>query len=247
MAATGGEPWKCAFPMFSKPKVLYHFHGEIQLQRIIRQLLEVGFKSNDILIVAGFQHQKIIDFLYEKKLNIEVRINYNWKKSASYTLLKATENLDDDFLLLHADVIRKTEFYSLMKKYQNKIFIRGQEAKFLKKHIPLVRELAQKYAHETRIKNTLDPAHGIIVDSYQAKSGVGLALIILHARDKIADYKHLEIDIYNEQPDWYITDLDWFWDTNEYKDMNAVSKIIYTLYSKVMMRLRRYIAKLSAL
>ncbi len=111
LAATGGRSLEHGFPIFSnKPKCLYSFCGQIQLERIIKQLFEVGFKEGDIEIVAGFRYLKIIDFLKKKDWNIKVKINENWKKSASYTLLKAIENIQENCLLITADELKKQNF-----------------------------------------------------------------------------------------------------------------------------------------
>ena len=56
--------------------------GQIQLERILNQLLEAGFQEKDIELVVGFQAQKMITFLKAKNFKIKVKINANWKKTA---------------------------------------------------------------------------------------------------------------------------------------------------------------------
>ena len=102
LAARGGgfSDFRIRFPLVgSKPKVLYRFHGQIQLERAIDRLFEAGFVQEDIEIVAGFKYQKIQNFLEQRNIDIKVKVNHNWKKSSSYTLLKAIEGIEEDFML----------------------------------------------------------------------------------------------------------------------------------------------------
>ncbi len=39
-----------------------------------------------------------------------------------------------------------------MRAHKSKIFIRGSEAKILKKHIPLFKEVVQKYMYKKRLQ-----------------------------------------------------------------------------------------------
>ena len=227
LAATGGQPSLQYGFWGTKPKCLYSYYGEIQLERIINQLFEVGFEEGDIEIVAGFRYQKIINFLKEKDWNIKVKINKNWKKSASYTLLKAVEGIQEDCLLTGADEFKKTRFYEIMKSHNDKIFIGSSDAKILKEHIPLFKEVVQKFMYKKTIKNK-NP--DIKRDFAYTKDGVGLALMFWEFLYAIPNYKEIKrIDVHSEEPNCWIDDLDYFCDTGEYKNMNKYLKCFHNI------------------
>ena len=236
LAATGGEPGKTGFPVWAspKPKHLYSYKGQIQLERIINQLLEAGFEQNNIEIVAGFQAQKIIDFLKMKNFDLKVKINSNYKKSAAWTLKTAIEGIEEDFMLICVDEILKTEFYAAMRQehYRDKIFIKGGTgAKLLKQHIPIVKKVIEEYLDKIYISCRMFEKHeypgsnnDIILKS--AQSGIGLGYMLYYLRDLIPSYKEIAIEPNKEVPGWWIGDCDYFYQTDEYKNMNGVFQFI---------------------
>ena len=229
LAATGGQRLRRGFPAWSnKPRHLYSFRGQIQLQRVINQLFEVGFKQQDIEIVAGFKYQKIIAFLQQNNLNnIKVKVNHNWQKSAAYTLSTAMQGINEDFMLYFADTIYKTETFSCMKSNKHKIFINGSIMKLQKNHISSVQKTIEKYANKRYIKDSRTQV------TWKTRDGTGLNTMMYEIKNLIQDYEKNKIDLIEEVPSYYITDCDYFYESDEYKNMNIILRWISWTLSKV--------------
>ena len=231
LAAAGGEPAKKGFPSWSsKPKILYSCGGQIQLERIINQLLEAGFEQKDIEIVIGFKYQKVIEFLDEKKFNIKVKINHNWKKSATYTLLKAIEGIDEDFFLLSADENRDIYFYRQIFAQKGKRHHDISSDKLLKEDIPLFHEVLDEYKNKKIIKNEFPSENGYArygKETYHlTHSGNGLSCIVWELFRRIKKFEKVEL---THSSNWCGSDLDYFSQTDEYKSMSFAMKFLYYL------------------
>ena len=230
LAANGGNRSITGFIGF-KPKHLYSYQGQIQLERILNQLLEAGFKERDISIVAGFKYQKIIDFLKEKGFNIRVKINHNWKKSAAWSLKTAMEGIDEDFMLVCADEILKTEFYShFFNRDHDRIFLYGSCAqKLLKKHIPILRKLIEKYLDQKYVSaRTYSRIHNLEhIHNASSHEGMALTYILYEIIDFIEDFEEIKA---SPPKNYWIGDCDYFHQTDEYKNMNSVFRFVHNLY-----------------
>ena len=220
------------FPIWQhKPKHLYSFYGQIQLKRSINQLIGAGFSQKDISIVVGYEYQKIIDYLNEENFRIKVKINHNWDKSAAYTLQTAIQDIDSDFMVVHADEIVKPEFLRHLRIQEHKIFIHGGcfGGKFLRKHIPIFKATLEGYLinHKDKIIDTHENVYSPI------ESGASLAIMIRQVMYNIEDYKSITIDMDNIVPDWWICDCDYFIETDEHKNMNCCTRFMFKLRQKL--------------
>ncbi len=61
------------FPKDAKPKCLFHYEGEILLERSVRVLRKCGL--NDIRIVVGYKKELIERFNNKKKLGLKLIYN----------------------------------------------------------------------------------------------------------------------------------------------------------------------------
>lgn len=114
--AAGPTYEKYGFPPDSKPKCLFHYKGEVILERQVRTLIDAGI--NDIRIVAGYKIDEIEDFNKAKNLGLEVLYNptaasdkegsLGWVKGIE-TAWVGIEALNDDALLLFGDVLLTVE------------------------------------------------------------------------------------------------------------------------------------------
>ena len=115
---------------------------------------------------------------------------------------------------------RDIYFYQQILRQKGKRHHDGGSNKLLKEDIPLLRGVVDKYRDKKVIKNEvyLDDWDMLReVGTFGTHSGVGLAYIVWEAVLKIKDFERLEI---THPSNWYRGDLDYFSQTDEYKNMN---------------------------
>jgi len=116
LMAAGPTYEKYGFPPNSKPKCLFHYKGEVLLERQVRILREAGI--SDIAIVAGYKIYQVQKFNKEKKLGLKVLYNptaasdkegsLGWVKGID-TAKVGVKAMDDDVLLIFGDVLLTVE------------------------------------------------------------------------------------------------------------------------------------------
>lgn len=105
------------FPEDSKPKCLFHFEGEILLERQVRLLNECGL--TDIRVVVGYKKEMIQQFIEEKKWDVETVYNPDYPPGNAFLEGRKTgrgwlkgltsvrvglQGVDDDILIIPGDV-----------------------------------------------------------------------------------------------------------------------------------------------
>jgi len=101
LAAGGPKPsW---FPPDPKPPVLFHWHGEMILERVIRVLKESGIR--DIRIVAGYKANLIEEMNERCEWGCEVVLNTRWEEDAVNSLLQGIKGVEDDVLIILGDLL----------------------------------------------------------------------------------------------------------------------------------------------
>ena len=88
--------------LIDKPKSLYSYQGQIQLERVINNLKHI-VAEEDIIVVAGYKAQKIRQFIQQKGFKVRIAENQSYTESALFSLKAGLEGIDDDVLLLLAD------------------------------------------------------------------------------------------------------------------------------------------------
>jgi len=109
LAAGRTDSGNYGFPANSKPKCLFHFKGEILLERQVKMLRAAGL--NDITIVVGYQEELIEQF--NKVKNLGLKLVYNptgasdvkpaWRKGLD-SVRAGIQGVDDDVLIIPGDV-----------------------------------------------------------------------------------------------------------------------------------------------
>lgn len=87
---------------FDKPKCLYHYHGMVQLQRVIEDAKCI-VEEKDIIVIAGYKAKKIESYLKENYPEITLRVNRDYSGPAINTLRVAAESIDDDIVFMFGD------------------------------------------------------------------------------------------------------------------------------------------------
>lgn len=110
LAASRSDQGGYGFPVGSKPKCLFHYKGEVLLERQVKVLRAVGL--NDITVVVG--HQKKLIERFNRKRGLGLKLVYNptgatdlrtprWVKG--FDSIKAgIQGVDDDVLFIPGDV-----------------------------------------------------------------------------------------------------------------------------------------------
>ena len=93
---------------------------------MILQMLEVGFVQEEITIIVGFQYKKIIKFVHAKGwTKINFKVNQHYKDSVAYTLQKALEGCNDNFIYMFSDEVVEIDFFRVLKDTPDKMLIKG--------------------------------------------------------------------------------------------------------------------------
>lgn len=241
------------FPLFfNKPKCLYHFDKEIQIERLIKSI-KCFVPENDIIVLGGYKYKILQKYIKEKHPDIEFRINYKYNGPAINSLKVAAEKVCDDIVFILSDenisinnikkicssnremsllVHNKYYYYSLgifklRKDVLRLLFDKCYESmEYMKK--------VYCYANK---KNEYDGTFAI-------NSGICLGYITIdlvrrigkidEIKDPIKTYKGQDIDfIYYDVKNEYIPDIDTIFDTDECKN-NFLLKIYSKIYFKIL-------------
>lgn len=98
-AGTTKSYGKYGFPPNSKPKCLFHYGGEVLLERQVKLLREFGIKN--ITILVGYKREQIIEFVKRKNLNLKfIESPVHIQKDCLLSLKAGLNQMDDDDDLL---------------------------------------------------------------------------------------------------------------------------------------------------
>lgn len=234
------------FPLFiDKPKSLYHKDGVVQLERVIESAKRF-VDEEDIIVVGGYKYRYIQEYL-KKYPKITFKVNHNYNGPAVYTYRVATENINDDVLIMYGDEsisdrnverIAKSDKKLSLLYHDNYYFyslgifkIRKDQLKIFQDECYLDFEYMKKVYCFANKKEKYD-------GSFNINSGICMGYMTIDFVRRIGSIDRIEhpstycgddIDFlhYNPQEE-YVNDLDTFRDTDEYK--NSVWLRMYSDY-----------------
>lgn len=139
------------FPKDAKPKCLFHYEGEVLLERAVGVLRKCGL--NDIRIVVGYKKELIERFNDEKKLGLKLIYNPTgssdthgggWKK-CSDSIRLGLDGIDEDVIIAVGDIYLTEEGLSTLLGSKDRLTIgRGghgnQMFKIGKEYLPKLRK-----------------------------------------------------------------------------------------------------------
>ena len=87
------------------PKCLLKFNEKSIIKRLVNNL--IAFDVTDIVVVVGYEKEKLFDELsdLQNTINIKYIVNEEYKKGSIISLWKAYRELNDDVIIMDADVI----------------------------------------------------------------------------------------------------------------------------------------------
>lgn len=249
------------FPLFiDKPKTLYHLNGEIQLERVINDA-KAFVAEKDIIVVAGYKYKYIQTFL-EKYPEIELRINNKYKEAAINSFRTAITGIDDDVLFMFGDESISQENISRIINSSNKMAILYHDMyyyyslgifKLRKDQLYLFND--DKYDNLEAIKeiycfaNQKDQFDG----QFDINSGICIGYIIIDLIRRIGGIKKITLPdggsdagidfLYYDPRKEYKGDLDYFEDTDEYKDILWI-RLYYKYFTKPIRKVMRLMNRL---
>lgn len=238
------------FPLFiDKPKCLYHLNGEIQLERVIKSAKMI-VDEKDIIIVAGYKYKYIKRYLI-KYPQIELRINKNYLKSSIYSFRKAIENVNDDIIFTFGDESIGQKNFERIAASKRKMALLCHDTfyyyslgifKLCKEKLYLLND--DKYLSMDYMKKIYCFANDKkdYDGNFTINSGICIGYIIIDLVRRIGHMQKVEnpIDTYNgNEIDFihfnakkeYKPDLDYIWDTDEYKQ-NILLRLYTDFVSK---------------
>lgn len=171
------------------PKCLLKLGSESILEREIRLLLEAGISRNDIYVVGGYRYECLMDIAP----NLIINDCYDTKEN-SYSLALVFESVQDDTLILDADLCFETALLEkvLQNPYKNVLLSR----------------CSQDLDESTGIV-TAENQQIVAVGKQYANTGYVYISIFKIAGEIIPDFKHFLMDEKSEKT-WYtsaITEL----------------------------------------
>ena len=255
--AAGGSDY---FPLFiDKPKCMYHLNGEIQLERVIKDA-KCFAEDKDIIVVAGYKYEYIENFLERNYPLIKCKINEKFNQQAIYSLRKAIENDEDDFVFMLADEsIRRKNVERICSSNRKMALLCHDDyyyysvgiIKLRKDQLYLLKD--DKYLSMDAMKEIYCFANNKTEydGSFNINSGICLGYMTIDfvrrigGIDKITNpvltYHGEDIDFIHYDPkSEYIKDLDSVEQTDEYKN-----SFLLRLYNKYVSKLIRKIIKVA--
>lgn len=240
--AAGPSPLDCGFLPNAKPKCLYRFRGEgIILEENIRILNECGIQ--EIRIIVGYQAKMIERFVQDKNLKVELVWNEKWKSDAMHSLILGMKNIDEDVLCLEADNLLRANIVRQFLNVSDPLaciqvekpwgegideYYRGDLSFYLCKIGVLVLPYVKNvYQYFEKYKQRYAKWFGAC--SQGSGIAIGLAMRgIFYDNDYSIGYVSV--------PEHY-PDLDYYWETDDYKESSDLQQkmVQFTHYS--LMRL----------
>jgi hypothetical protein len=91
------------FPPNGKPKCLYHAGGRVLLDIAVGSVLDAGI--SDIRLVIGYHGEEIQQYVERRNWKLEFVWNPRWQSDAVASVEAGLSGVDDDVLLLCADLL----------------------------------------------------------------------------------------------------------------------------------------------
>jgi len=91
------------FPKDGKPKCLYHYKHRVLLDYAVESLMQAGV--DEIRVVVGYQHWRIREYARQRNWQLEFAVNEAWHTDAVRSLDAGLAGLDDDALIVCADLV----------------------------------------------------------------------------------------------------------------------------------------------
>lgn len=226
------------FPIFiDKPKSLYHLNGQIQLKRVIENA-KLFVEEKDIIVVAGYKYKYIEKFLKQNYSDITLKINERYRESAIYSFRKAVEGEKEDvvFILSDESISRKNlgRICASSKKmailcHDNYYYYSLGIFKLRKDVLDII--IDDKYLSMDEIKKIYCFANNksLYDGNFNINSGICMGYTVIDfvrrigginkIENPVLTYKDDNVDfLYFNADEEYTPDLDYFSDTDEYKD-----------------------------
>lgn len=151
------------FPRNPKPICLYHYKGEVILERQVKTLNSVGL--HDIRVVIGYRKELIEQFVKEKNLGVTLMENLDAAKddwitggwsTFLVTLRKGLDGIDDDVIIPMGDIYLTHEgLRSLLNSKAECAMLRDKHAynvfRVNRQLVPELRQLTGP-GHNARLK-----------------------------------------------------------------------------------------------
>jgi len=113
---------KLWWPIFSKPKTLYHKDWEIVIIRLLKNIIKAWFKQEDIILVVGYKWNMFLSVLKKYWFDkIEVRYNKDRKKSVISSVKIWIEWINEDVLIICADLLVSSESIRKFKESKSEL------------------------------------------------------------------------------------------------------------------------------
>jgi choline kinase len=107
------------------PKPLVKVKGKALLEYVLEAFIDSGIKEKDIVLVTGYQRQKIAKFLHEKRFFVNMVENPDWEHTNMvHSFYKGIESLpEEDVIVSYGDIIYGQSLIEKLIKDQGDIVL----------------------------------------------------------------------------------------------------------------------------
>lgn len=250
------------FPLFfDKPKCLYHLDGIIQLQRVI-EVAKQFVDEKDIIVVGGYKYKYIKEFLKQYP-RITLKINEKYNGPAIYSFRKAIDGENDDILFLLADEnISKKNIERIADSKRKMSILCHDNYYYYSVGILKLRKDVFELINDDKYLSmeTMKEIYCFANDKkeydgcFTINSGICLGYVFIDLVRRIGSIRKIEnplttyhgkdIDFIHYSPkEEYTPDLDYYSDTDEYKN-SKLMRFYYDVISNTLRHLGRAPKKL---
>jgi len=188
---TANVSWT-GFPTGGKPKCLHHINGEVILERNIKLLNKFGI--DNIIVVVGYQKEKVINFIDEKNLKVKFVHNDTAQLVDFDPFVSFKLGLDEvkggAFLLFQGDCICSEKYLKALIDAENDYCLNGsgQEIRIIKINKDVMPDFDSFIEESVKYRN-LSIAHPFAIGSYYYMLELG-ATVLEEESKEIAEVDH---------------------------------------------------------
>ncbi|MCC8145192.1 MAG: phosphocholine cytidylyltransferase family protein, partial [Bacteroidales bacterium] len=212
------------------PKCMVPVNGKYIIDKQIDNLIDAGI--NEIIVIAGYNAEKLISHLAIKYPSIKVVNNKRYDQTNNmYSLYMASDYVNGkDFLLMNADVYFDANIITGLVNSEKKNLIACDKTEYIEESMKVTTDSTEKINHISK-KIGKDDYHAISIDVYKL-SGKASAILFNEIKNTIEVDKEenmwteVALDKILDQADFYPYIISGRWcEIDNYDDLAYAERI----------------------
>ena len=172
------------------PKCMVEVNGVKIIQKQIDNLLENGINKEDILVVTGYEADKLKVFLEEKYNGVNVINNVDYDKTNNmYSMYLAKDFVKGQpFIMMNADVFYEAEVIKKLLADNRKNLIVCDDGRYIEESMKIIKN--ENRIMEISKKISEEDAYGVTIDVYKFSENASNTFVEI-IKDYIEEQKDL--------------------------------------------------------